>query len=79
MLRKINGTNFFHIKLLERTNIKCQTGLVLPPPQVFYLNGHALDVIPSLSNLKVLTVTARNLNLDLCFKFQCCHCQYLEI
>jgi hypothetical protein len=42
MLRKIHGTNFFHIKLLGRTNIKCQNGPVLPAAQVFYFNGQAL-------------------------------------
>jgi hypothetical protein len=39
MLRKFNGTNFSHIKLFERTYIKCQDRPVLPPAQVFYLNG----------------------------------------
>jgi hypothetical protein len=39
MLRKIHRTNFFHIKLLDHTNFKCQNGLVLHPPQVFYFNG----------------------------------------
>jgi hypothetical protein len=38
MLRKILGTNFFDIKFLGRTNIKCQNG----PAQVFYFNGQAL-------------------------------------
>jgi hypothetical protein len=42
MLRKNHGTNFFHIKFLVRTNIKCQNGPVLPPAQVFYFNGQAL-------------------------------------
>jgi hypothetical protein len=42
MLRKIYGTNFFHIKLLGHNSIKCQSGPVLPPPQVFYFNGQAL-------------------------------------
>jgi hypothetical protein len=42
MLRKIHGTNFFHIKFLGRTNNKCQNGLVLLPAQVFYFNGQAL-------------------------------------
>jgi hypothetical protein len=42
MLRKIHGTNSFHIKLLDRTNIKCHNGQVLPPAQVFYFNGQAL-------------------------------------
>jgi hypothetical protein len=42
MLRKIHETNFFHIKFLDRTNIKCQNGPVLPPAQVFYFNGQAL-------------------------------------
>jgi hypothetical protein len=41
MLRKIHGTNSFHIKLLDRTNIKCQNGQVLPAAQVFYFNGQA--------------------------------------
>jgi hypothetical protein len=27
---------------MGRTNIKCQNGPVLPPAQVFYLNGQAL-------------------------------------
>jgi hypothetical protein len=39
MLRNIHGTNFFHIRFLDRTNIKCRNGLVLPPAQVFYFNG----------------------------------------
>jgi hypothetical protein len=43
MLRKIHVTNFFHIKFLGRPNIKCQNGPVLPPAQVFYFNGHALN------------------------------------
>jgi hypothetical protein len=42
MLRKIHGTNFSHIKFLDRPNIKCQNGQVLPPAQVFYFNGQAL-------------------------------------
>jgi hypothetical protein len=42
MLRKIHGTNFFHIKFLDRPNIKCHNGPVLPPVQVFYFNGQAL-------------------------------------
>jgi hypothetical protein len=42
MLRKINGYNLFHIKFLDRPNIKCQNGPVLPPAQVFYFNGQAL-------------------------------------
>jgi hypothetical protein len=44
MLRKIHGTNFIHIKFLDRTNIKCQNGPVLPPAQVFYFNGQALPI-----------------------------------
>jgi hypothetical protein len=43
MLRKIYGTNFFHTNLLDHTNIKCQNGPVLPPAQVFYFNGQALN------------------------------------
>jgi hypothetical protein len=42
MLRKIHGTNFFHINFLYRSNIKFQYGPVLPPAQVFYFNGQAL-------------------------------------
>jgi hypothetical protein len=42
MLRKIHETNFFHIKVLDRSHIKCQNGPVLPSPQVFYFNGQAL-------------------------------------
>jgi hypothetical protein len=45
MLRKIHGSNFIHIKLLGRTNIKYQNGAVLPPTQAFYLNGQALRVL----------------------------------
>jgi hypothetical protein len=36
MLRKIYGTNFFHIKFFDRPNNNCQNGPVLPPAQVFY-------------------------------------------
>jgi hypothetical protein len=43
MLRTIHGTNFFPTKLLDRTNIKCQNGPVLPPAQFFYFNGQALN------------------------------------
>jgi muramidase (phage lysozyme) len=43
MLWKIHGTNFFHIKFLDRTIIKSQNGPVLPPAQVFYFNGQALS------------------------------------
>jgi hypothetical protein len=42
MLRKIHGTNFFHIKFLDGPNTKCQNGPVLPLAQVFYFNGQAL-------------------------------------
>jgi hypothetical protein len=42
MLRKIHGTNFFLIKLLNRTKIKCQNGPVLLPAQVFYFIGQVL-------------------------------------
>jgi hypothetical protein len=42
MLRKIHGINFFHIKLLGHTHIKCHNGPVLPPAQGFYFNGQAL-------------------------------------
>jgi hypothetical protein len=45
MLQKIHGSNFFHIKFLDRPNIKCQNGPVLPPAQVFYFNGQALLTI----------------------------------
>jgi hypothetical protein len=40
MLRKIYGTNFFYVKFLDRTYIKEP---VLPPAQVFYFNGQALN------------------------------------
>jgi hypothetical protein len=43
MLQKIHAINFFHKKCLGRTNIKCQNVPVLPPAQVFYFNGQALD------------------------------------
>jgi hypothetical protein len=45
MYRKIRGTNFFHIKFLDRNNIKFQNGPVLPPAQVFYYNSQALILI----------------------------------
>jgi hypothetical protein len=45
MLRKIHGTNFFRRKFLDRTNIKSQNELVLPPVQVFYFNGQTLIII----------------------------------
>jgi hypothetical protein len=44
MLRKIYGTNFFHIKFFGRTNIKFQNGPVLPPAQVLYFNGQTLHI-----------------------------------
>jgi hypothetical protein len=37
MLRKIHGTNFFHIKVLDRNNINCQNGPVLPSLRFFIL------------------------------------------
>jgi type II secretory pathway component PulM len=37
MLRKIHRTNFFRIKFLGGTNIKCRNRPMLPPAQVFYL------------------------------------------
>jgi hypothetical protein len=43
MLWKIRGTNFFHRKFLGRISINCQNGLVLPPAQVIYFNGQALN------------------------------------
>jgi hypothetical protein len=45
MLRKIHGTNFIHRKFMGRISIKCQNGPVLPPAQVFYFNGQALNGI----------------------------------
>jgi hypothetical protein len=36
-----------HVKLLDRANIKCQNGPVLPPAQVFYFNGQALLYLDS--------------------------------
>jgi hypothetical protein len=41
MLRKIYGTNFFHIKFLGRKH-QMLNGPVLPPSEVFYFNGQAL-------------------------------------
>jgi hypothetical protein len=55
MLRKIHGTNFFHIKFLGRTNIKCQNGPVLPPAQVFYFNGQALHTYVFIRYLESIT------------------------
>jgi hypothetical protein len=43
MLRNIHGTNFFHRKFLDRLRINCQNRPVLPPAQVFYFNGQALN------------------------------------
>jgi hypothetical protein len=40
MLRKIHETN---LKFLDRPNIKCENGPVLPPTQVFYFNDQALQ------------------------------------
>jgi hypothetical protein len=37
--------NFFHTKFVDRSNIKCQNGPVLPPARVFYFNGQALNKI----------------------------------
>jgi hypothetical protein len=37
MLRKIHGTNFFHIKFLDLPNIKSQNGPVLLPLRFFIL------------------------------------------
>jgi hypothetical protein len=42
MLRKIHGTNFFYMKLLDLSNIKCQNGPALILAQVFYFNGQTL-------------------------------------
>jgi hypothetical protein len=50
MLRKIHGTNFLHTNLLDRTNIKCQNGPVLPPAQVYYFNGQALTLLTIVIN-----------------------------
>jgi hypothetical protein len=54
MLWKIHGTNFFNIKFLNRSNIKCQNRPVLPPAQVFYFNGQALHVNLPLVSLYLL-------------------------
>jgi hypothetical protein len=45
MLRENGGTNFLHIKFLGRSNIKWQNGPVLPPAQVFYINGQTLHTV----------------------------------
>jgi hypothetical protein len=45
MLWKIHGTNFFHIKFLGCTIIKCQNGPVLAPAQVYYFYSQALLTI----------------------------------
>jgi hypothetical protein len=43
MLRKIHGTNFFHIKFLDLTsNIKIDQ--CCPPAQIFYFKGQALKI-----------------------------------
>jgi hypothetical protein len=54
MLRKTHGTNFFHIKFLGQTNIKCQNGPVLPLAQAFYFNGQALPCKQAFKKLKVI-------------------------
>jgi hypothetical protein len=46
MLRKIHEINFFHIKFLDRTNIKFPR-LELPAAQDFYFNGKVLPSINS--------------------------------
>jgi hypothetical protein len=56
MLRKFHGTNVFHIKLLDHTNIKCQNGPVLPPSQVFYFNGQALEYLFKQNNKNQTTL-----------------------
>jgi hypothetical protein len=43
MLRKIHGTNFFHIEFSDSPNIKCQNKPVLSAALVFYFNGQALQ------------------------------------
>jgi hypothetical protein len=48
MLRKIHGTNFFYTNLLDHSNIKCHSGPVLPPAQVFYFNSQALSIFTNL-------------------------------
>jgi hypothetical protein len=55
MLRKVHGTNFFHIKFLDRPNIKCQNGPVLPPAQVFYFIGQALSTIWDFNHCQMLS------------------------
>jgi hypothetical protein len=59
MLRKIHGTNFFHIKFLGHTNITCQIGPVLPPAQVFY--GQTLHKTAHL--LRSLVITHRIIDM----------------
>jgi hypothetical protein len=56
MLRKIHGTNFFHIKFMDRTNIKWQNGPVLPPVQVFYFNDQVLDPLSRIHNTRHTSV-----------------------
>jgi hypothetical protein len=69
MLRKIHGTNFFHTKFLDRPNIKSQNGPVLPPAQVFYINGQALLLIRS---CKISKQYISKLNCDRNSRFQIC-------
>jgi hypothetical protein len=75
MLRKIHGTNFFHIKFLGRLNIKCQNGSVLPPAQVFYFNGQALKrdkhprPHPQKANLNMLDNILLHLDSLITFNF----------
>jgi hypothetical protein len=59
MLRRIHGTNFFHIKFSDRPNIKCQNGPVLPPAQVFYFNGQALQTVIRMHNKQIFLVYSR--------------------
>jgi hypothetical protein len=65
MLRKIHGTNFSHIKFLDRPNIKCQNGQVLPPAQVFYFNGQALQKILRITPLSLSSMDVVKGNLSI--------------
>jgi hypothetical protein len=55
MLRKINGTNFFNIKILARTNIKCQNGTSTAPGSGLLLTHiHNIDFIMEILQLSII-------------------------
>jgi hypothetical protein len=68
MLRKIHGTNFFHMKLLDHTNIKCQNRPVLPPALVFYFNCQALNGNATAASVQreLIPTGTRRMKMNMC-------------